>query len=123
MRRHLLRIGLLVLLAGPIAGIVGLGAPAGTAAATVSVAVKNFEFSPASETVTAGDTILWTFSGAPHSVTSTTGVFDSGIMSPDGTFEFRFTTPGTYHYFCVVHPGLMKGTVLVEAATLSTMPL
>ena len=40
-------------------------------------------------------------------------VFDSGIMSPDATFDFVFDTAGTYDYHCTMHPQ-MVGTVNVS---------
>jgi plastocyanin len=41
------------------------------------------------------------------------GVFDSGILSPGATFDFVFDTPGTYSYYCTLHPQ-MVGTVTVS---------
>jgi plastocyanin len=43
----------------------------------------------------------------------------SGVLSPPGrkpvSATYTFPTPGVYHLFCQVHPG-MKGTVVVKAA-------
>lgn len=88
-----------------------------TVAATASVAVENYDFAPASRTIQVGDTVRWTFSGDQHSVTSRDGLFDSEITDAGGSFEFRFTTAGTFRYSCVVHPGLMSGTIVVRAAS------
>ncbi|HEX7948712.1 MAG TPA: plastocyanin/azurin family copper-binding protein [Candidatus Limnocylindrales bacterium] len=88
-----------------------------TVAATASIAVENYDFAPASRTIQVGDTVRWTFSGDQHSVTSRDGLFDSGITDAGGSFEFRFTTAGTFRYYCVVHPGLMSGTIVVRAAS------
>jgi plastocyanin len=39
--------------------------------------------------------------------------FDSGFMAPGGTFEYTFTVPGTYRYFCVPHEKAgMVGTIV-----------
>lgn len=51
-----------------------------------------------------------------HTVTATDKSFDSGNISPGGSFTFTFTTPGTYAYYCVYH-NWMKGTVVVKAAS------
>ena len=54
--------------------------------------------------------------GDQHSVTSRDGLFDSGVEDPGGSFQFTFTKAGTYRYYCVVHPDLMSGTIVVKAA-------
>ena len=88
----------------------------------MSVAVENYDFAPASRTITAGDVVRWTFSGDQHSVTSRDGLFDSGIKDPGGSFQFTFTTAGTYRYYCLVHPDLMSGTIVVKAAAATPRP-
>ncbi len=60
-----------------------------------------------------------------HTVTSTLastapGYFDSGNLSPGGSWTHTFDTPGTYTYYCIYH-GWMKGEVIVLAAN-STSP-
>ncbi|MDA4125891.1 MAG: cupredoxin family copper-binding protein [Thaumarchaeota archaeon] len=72
-------------------------------------------FNPGNFTVKAGTTITW-FNGDPatHTVTSTTGVFDSGTFPSGHTYSYKFNTPGTFPYYCVIHPN-MKGTVIVTA--------
>ncbi len=95
----------------------------GTASAgTVTVAARNYEFAPAARTVTVGDVVRWTFSGEPHSVTSRDGLFDSGVTDPGGSFQFRFTTPGTYRYYCQIHPEDMSGTIVVKATAGTPTP-
>jgi plastocyanin len=39
-------------------------------------------------------------------------LFDSGIIPSEKTFEFTFSTPGNYNYFCTIHPWMM-GQVIV----------
>jgi nitrite reductase (NO-forming) len=73
-------------------------------------------YSPATITVVIGvnNTVVWINNdNAPHTVTSTTGAFDSGNMNAGDTFTFTFTSPGMYQYFCSYHPW-MKGTVVVK---------
>ncbi|MGZ8438585.1 MAG: hypothetical protein ACXWXR_08605, partial [Candidatus Limnocylindrales bacterium] len=69
----------------------GLLLPGPAGAASVLVAVENYDFAPASRTITAGDVVRWTFSGDQHSVTSRDGLFDSGIKGPGASFQFTFT--------------------------------
>ncbi len=113
----------LLVLSVAIALGIGLAGSLPAAAATHTVAALNYRFGPASLTVGVGDTVRWTFAGEPHSVTSGTpplpdGKFDSGIIGidePRPTFEWTFTTPGTYPYFCEVHSEQMVGKIVVEA--------
>jgi len=39
-------------------------------------------------------------------------LFDSGIIPSEKKFEFTFSTPGNYNYFCTIHPWMM-GQVIV----------
>lgn len=71
-------------------------------------------FKPENYTVKAGTMVTW-FNGdaTTHTVTSTTaGVFDSGNLGSGHTYSFTFNTPGTFNYYCVIHPN-MKGTIIV----------
>jgi plastocyanin len=72
-------------------------------------------FAPQNVDIAAGGTVTWTWNGGlSHSVTSDTGVFDSGVKMT-GTFSFTFATAGTYGYFCVVHGrNVMFGSVVVH---------
>jgi plastocyanin len=38
--------------------------------------------------------------------------FDSGALAKGGTFQFTAGAPGTYTYFCRIHP-FMKATLTV----------
>jgi amicyanin len=100
------------------AGLAGgvLVARAQTAAAAVSI--DNFTFNPQKLTVKAGTTVTWTNKDdIPHGIAATGNAFArSAAMDTDNTYSFTFTTPGTYQYFCYIHPH-MTGTVVVEAAT------
>ena len=78
------------------------------------VYIQGSSFNPASITIAANTTIKWTNKdGMTHTVTSNTGVFNSGNIVVDGIFSFTFTTPGMYPYHCTLHPG-MTGTVIVN---------
>jgi plastocyanin len=84
-------------------------------AANIEVKIDNFVFNPQTITVKAGDTVLWTnVEKAPHTVTSKTGVFRSKTLSAGDKFSFTFATPGTFAYFCALHPH-MTASVVVEA--------
>jgi len=48
-----------------------------------------------------------------HTVTSTTGLFDSGILNPGQTWSYTFVQAGVYNYYCTLH-SWMKGNVTVK---------
>jgi len=89
---------------------------ASTAVATDSVAIKNFAFSPATVTVTAGSTVVWTNDDSiQHDITFNGGGIASGVLNHNDTFSHTFPTAGTYHYICSIHP-FMHGTVIVTGS-------
>jgi amicyanin len=111
--------------AAVIGAVVGSGladgvlvARAQTAAAPTAVSIDNFTFTPQKLTVKAGTTVTWTNKDdIPHGIAATGNAFKrSNAMDTDDTYSFTFTTPGTYQYFCYIHPH-MTGTIVVEAAT------
>ena len=97
------------------AAVVAVAAAPGTAsAATKSVSILKAGFSPASVTVTVGDTVKWTNKDAvDHQVVSNTGAFVSPILKPGKTYSFTFKAAGTYRYHDGLRPTL-KGTVIVK---------
>ena len=85
-------------------------------ASDIEVKIDNFTFNPKQVTVKAGDTITWVnHDDIPHTVTSQTQAFRSKALDTDDKFSFTFATPGTYPYFCALHPQ-MTGTIVVEAS-------
>jgi plastocyanin len=87
-------------------------------AAAATVGIDNFTFNPATVTVKAGTTVTWTNKDdIPHGIAATNNAFKRSLaLDTDDSFSFTFTTPGTYQYFCYIHPH-MTGTIVVEAAT------
>lgn len=90
-------------------------APENKAATSTEVKIDNFSFSPAVITVPAGTTIRWTNrDDIPHTVVSDDHTtFKSKVLDTDEQFTYTFTKPGTYSYFCSVHPK-MTGKVVVQ---------
>jgi len=104
--------------AAGVAFILGACIAAGLAWAATDAAVKidNFTFGPEKLTVKAGTTVTWTNEDdIPHMVASATKAFKSKALDTDDSFSFTFTMPGTYEYFCSLHPR-MTGTIVVEPA-------
>ena len=103
---------------GAIAPLVAIAIAAASPAraATIEVKIDNFSFNPKQVTVKAGDTVTWVnHDDIPHTVTSKTLVFRSKALDSDDKFSFTFTAPGSFDYFCSLHP-MMTGTIVVEAA-------
>jgi len=69
--------------------------------------------------VKARPTVTWTNDDDDsHTVASSSKLFKSKALDTRDKFSFTFTTPGTYDYFCSLHP-YMKGAVVVESASAS----
>jgi Icc protein len=91
---------------------VPLEAEAQTAGAQ-DVVVDNFSFAPATASVAVGATITWTNrDDVPHNIVSTEQKFKSPVLDTDERFVHRFDAPGTYTYFCSIHPK-MTGQIVV----------
>jgi len=85
-----------------------------------AVTIVDFRFSPATITVHVGETVTWVNDGSmPHSATARDGSFNTGILAPGHSASHTFTQPGTFSYFCSVHP-FMHGTIVVLAKTSTT---
>jgi plastocyanin len=84
-------------------------------AAASAVSIDNFTFTPQTLTVKAGTTVTWNNKDdIPHGIAADKNAFPrSKALDTDDKFAFTFTTPGTYKYFCYVHP-FMTGTVVVQ---------
>jgi plastocyanin len=91
--------------------------PAAAAPANAAVAIDNFAFTTPTITVTAGTTITWTNrDDIPHTVTASDGPppsFRSHPLDTGDHYDMLFAKPGTYQYFCSLHPK-MRGTVIVR---------
>ena len=81
------------------------------------VTVDDFTFNPQRLTIKAGSIVTWTNKDdIPHAIASVSALFRSKALDTDDNYSFTFTSPGTYQYFCSLHPH-MTGTIVVEAAT------
>lgn len=91
----------------------GQSAPAAAAAQTVSI--ENFSFGGAT-TVSPGEQItVSNVDSAPHTMTANDGSFDTGILNSGSTATLTMpTTPGTYQFFCSLHPSMVS-TITVQS--------
>ena len=81
---------------------------------TMEVKIDNFTFSPKTLTVAPGTTVKWTNrDDIPHTVVSDDKVtFKSKVLDTDDSFSFTFSKPGTYDYFCSLHPHMTAKVVV-----------
>jgi plastocyanin len=92
---------------------VPLAEAATASASSHAIALDNFQFTPARTTVTMGTTVTWTnHDDVPHTIVSTDRRFKSPALDTDERFEHTFDMPGTYRYFCSLHPR-MTGEIVV----------
>jgi amicyanin len=85
-------------------------------AADAQATIDNFAFSPAVLTVSVGTKVTWTNrDDIPHTVTDADHPREikSPALDTGESYSRTFTAPGTYHYFCSLHPH-MQGTVVVK---------
>jgi len=88
--------------------------PEAQAETAPSVHIDNFTFTPQEITITRGTTLTWVNDDdIPHAIAATNKAFRSKTMDTEQKFSFTFTEPGTYEYFCSLHPH-MQGKVIVK---------
>ncbi len=107
--------------------------PFAPAAITATVQVgpnSTISFSPTTQIVNAGDGVQWEWSSMliPHSVVSGTcsgftctpdGKFTSGLpTTAPNSYDFTFSAPGVYPYYCGEHLSAMQGVIVVVAPRL-----
>jgi plastocyanin len=103
---------------------------------TTQVMIQNYAYSPAQITVPAGTTVTWiNLDSIGHTVTEGTPeaakpvssrVFDSSrgssganviLIQQGQSWNFTFTTPGEYDYYCIPHPYMRGHITVVPAGT------
>jgi plastocyanin len=79
------------------------------------IGIDNFAFKPATLTVKRGTKVVWiNDDDVPHLIVNTEGKFKpSSLLDTNQRFSATLTAPGTYKYFCSLHPQ-MQGTIVVE---------
>ena len=93
----------------------GEGAAAGNGGPTYRIEIHDFAFAPKEMTVPVGTRIVWTNrDDEPHTVVSAAGAFKpSQALDTDDSFSTVLDKPGTYAYFCGIHP-MMTGKIVVR---------
>jgi plastocyanin len=101
-------------------------APSQSKSKPKEVSVADFYFGPETLTLKKGQSINWVWAEGntyPHDVhlkSGPKGLKGKATYSTkttavtDAEFEKTFTTPGTYHFICTIHPTQMHMTVVVK---------
>jgi plastocyanin len=77
------------------------------------VEIVNFAYGPDPVRVQAGGKVIWqNMDAAPHTATADDGSFDTGTLEQGKLKSETFKEPGTFTYYCEIHP-TMHGTVEV----------
>lgn len=113
-KRLIFTIPAFLLLLGGLAVVGTKSARAGSpSSATNEIKIDNFSFTPPTVTVAAGTTVTWTNSDdVPHTIVSDDKVFKSKVLDTDEKFSYTFSKPGTYPYFCSLHPKMIAKVVV-----------
>lgn len=79
----------------------------------MEVEIEDFAYIADMLTIKVGTTVTWTNKDAArHTVSSDTGIFESGLFGKGESFSYTFTEVGVFPYHCAPHP-YMKGTITV----------
>lgn len=79
------------------------------------IGIDNFKFTPPVLSVAAGSKVTWINNDdVPHLIVNVQNKFrQSPVLDTDQRFSVTLTRPGTYKYFCSLHPQ-MQGTIVVK---------
>jgi plastocyanin len=108
------RLRLIAAIAVLIVATIGLSVGLSAAPATdATVRIDNFTFGPKVLTVKAGTKVTWVNQDdIPHTVVDKSKAFRSKPLDTDDRYSFTFTQPGTYDYFCGLHPHMTAQVVV-----------
>jgi len=102
-------------LVAEVAALRSLAPARADAAEAREVDIANYKFTPGSITIPVGTTVTWiNHDEEVHTVTAGDDPqkFKSGGLDTDDKFSFTFAKPGTYSYFCSIHPYMMAKIVV-----------
>jgi len=91
-----------------------LSSPPQAFGTVANISIINFAFTPSNVSINVNDSVTWTWVGSPHTTTSDTGLWDSGVFGAGHTFTRAFASAGSFPFHCTVHP-FMTGTINVRS--------
>ncbi|MGB9980135.1 cupredoxin domain-containing protein [Methanobacterium sp.] len=95
--------------------VFALPMPAKHTSSQMTVPIYGGSYHPKVLTVKIGATVTWANKETePHTVTSVSRLFNSGIIKPGGYYKVTFTKTGVYRYYCTLHPKTMRGIIIVH---------
>lgn len=96
-----------------LAAVLGGTTPMATAGEfTTKAKIVDYAFQPKRIEIGQGTRVKWKNLGdEAHTVTSNTGLFDSGNIAPGETFAKKFKQTGVFKFHCEIHPD-MRGKVI-----------
>jgi plastocyanin len=72
------------------------------------VAISAFTFEPAVLDINVGESVTWVNTdGVPHTSTAALNHLWGHLLTSADAFTYTFDTPGTYAYFCEMHPAMV----------------
>ena len=97
------------------AALAGCAGGAARVAATNRVDLpRSYSYAPAAITVAAGTRVTWVNHDVfTHSVRLREIGDSDQVLRPGDSASYTFSRPGLYHYDCIFHTQMMKGTVRV----------
>ena len=114
LNRSKIEIALIVILAVCAVAVAARTKVNHTNANANEIVIENFSFEPATLTVKAGTTVTWVnHDDEPHTATAIDKRFNSKTLDNGDRFSQEFSTPGTYNYYCALHPK-MTGKIIVK---------
>lgn len=79
------------------------------------VNIDNFSFTPPTLTIPVGTRVTWiNHDDVPHIIMNTDKRFVSPVLDTDERFSYTFTSPGTYTYYCSIHPKMTARIIVHE---------
>ncbi len=79
------------------------------------VNIDNFSFTPPTLTIPVGTKVTWiNHDDVPHIIMNTDKRFVSPVLDTDERFSYTFTSPGTYTYYCSIHPKMTARIIVHE---------
>jgi plastocyanin len=89
--------------------------PAAQPIQVVEVGGYDNSFGPETITISPGTRVRWVNHGQHrHTVTSDMGLWNSREFGRGGSYTLTFLQPGTYSYYCRIHPREMRATIIVR---------
>ena len=79
----------------------------------VTISMRNSTFTPATTTVKAGTTVVWTNDDSTQHSIFASGAFDDITLQPGEAFSFTFKNVGTFDYVSTLQKSMI-GKIIVQ---------